>query len=298
MMYASDREWLPIYRFEWKTHRRLHFCMDDNHPFSGAHHQKVVVIDHALAFVGGIDIAKGRWDTSEHNPDEPRRCDEEDGEQHCPYHDAMIAVSGQAAAALGELARQRWARAPRRQMPPPQTIEPRWPPGLESALTDVDVGIIRTLPEYLDRAEIREGEALYLDSIAAARHLLYIENQYLTAGRIGEAMAVRLEEERGPEIVVLLPLSTGGWLSQNVMDAMRERILQRLRQADRHDRFRVYYVHASDLAGKALNLHSMVMTVDDELVRIGSSNLNNRSMGIDSECDLGSRPVVIRASAR
>jgi uncharacterized membrane protein YdjX (TVP38/TMEM64 family) len=132
----------------------------------------------------------------------------------------------------------------------------------------------------------RVVEALYLDSIAAARRLLYIENQFLTAGRLGEAMAKRLEEEDGPEIVVLLPLGTDGWLSQNVMDAMRERLLQRLRQADRYGRFKVYYVHAPDLAGKSLNLHAKVMTVDDELVRIGSSNLNNRSMGIDSECDL------------
>jgi phosphatidylserine/phosphatidylglycerophosphate/cardiolipin synthase-like enzyme/uncharacterized membrane protein YdjX (TVP38/TMEM64 family) len=286
MMYASDREWLPIFRFEWKTHRRLHFCMDGNHPFSGAHHQKVVVIDDGLAFSGGLDITKGRWDTSEHLPDDPRRCDEDSGKQHCAYHDLMMAVSGSAAAALGELARQRWARTNNRQKPAPERIEPLWPPGLRPDLTDVEVAIVRTLPEYLDRAEIREVEALYLDSIAAARHLIYIENQFLTAGRIGEAMAKRLEEDAGPEIVVVLPLSTDGWLSQNVMDAMRERLLQRLRQADRHDRLKVYYVHAPDLAGKSLNLHAKVMTVDDELVRIGSSNLNNRSMGIDSECDL------------
>ena len=33
-------------------------------------------------------------------------------------------------------------------------------------------------------------------------------------------------------------------------------------------------------------VHSKVMIVDDRLLRIGSANLNNRSMGADSECDL------------
>ena len=33
-------------------------------------------------------------------------------------------------------------------------------------------------------------------------------------------------------------------------------------------------------------VHSKVMIVDDRLLRIGSANLNNRSMGTDTECDL------------
>src|SRR3546814_1276755 len=33
-------------------------------------------------------------------------------------------------------------------------------------------------------------------------------------------------------------------------------------------------------------VHAKVMIVDDRLLRIGSANLNNRSMGTDSECDL------------
>ena len=31
-----------------------------------SHHEKTVVIDQTLAFVGGIDLCYGRWDTHEH----------------------------------------------------------------------------------------------------------------------------------------------------------------------------------------------------------------------------------------
>lgn len=31
-----------------------------------AHHEKIVVIDQSVAFVGGIDLAYGRWDDREH----------------------------------------------------------------------------------------------------------------------------------------------------------------------------------------------------------------------------------------
>ncbi len=43
-------------------------------------------------------------------------------------------------------------------------------------------------------------------------------------------------------------------------------------------------------------VHSKVMVIDDVLLRIGSSNLNNRSLGFDSECDVaieaGGRPDI------
>src|SRR5581483_3063816 len=60
----------------------------------------------------------------------------------------------------------------------------------------------------------------------------------------------------------------------------------RLREADRHGRLRVYYPEIPGLYEQCLNVHSKLMIVDDAFVRIGSANLNNRSMGIDTECDL------------
>src|SRR3569832_2150888 len=73
----------------------------------GSHHQKVVVIDDQLAFAGGLDLTLGRWDTPDHVPDDPRRIELNPAPAR-PYHDVQVAVSGAAARALGELARERW----------------------------------------------------------------------------------------------------------------------------------------------------------------------------------------------
>lgn len=70
------------------------------------------------------------------------------------------------------------------------------------------------------------------------------------------------------------------------MHVLRTRLIQRLRQADTYGRFHVYYPHVDGLPDKiCIDLHSKLMIVDDEILRIGSANLCNRSMGFDTECD-------------
>jgi len=285
MINAAVAEFIPIYKSEWKNRRRIRFRMDDRHPLGGSHHQKVVVIDDAIAFAGGFDITRGRWDTPDHLCPDPRRSDG-NGRLTFPYHDVQMAVSGEAAAALGDLARTRWRRAARKTLrrPPPNRHDP-WPPDLIPDLTNVEVAISRTEPRYLDRSEVREVEALFIAAIAAARRSIYIENQFFTAARIGSALAQRLGEVDGPEVVILQPLRTDSWVSQATMDVMRGRLIHRLRQADRFDRFRVFFpFHPQNEL--PINLHSKVLIVDDGLLRIGSANLSNRSMGLDTECDL------------
>ena len=104
MLYALEREWLPLYKLDWRTHRRLAFRMDGKHPLGGSHHQKIVVVDDSVAFVGGLDLTRARWDTPAHAAVEPLRCDS-DGKPHAPFHDVQAMVDGPAARALGELAR-------------------------------------------------------------------------------------------------------------------------------------------------------------------------------------------------
>jgi uncharacterized membrane protein YdjX (TVP38/TMEM64 family) len=84
------------------------------------------------------------------------------------------------------------------------------------------------------------------------------------------------------------------------MGTLRARLLARLRNEDPHRRLRVYYPDREDLPGETINVHSKVMVVDDRLARVGSANLNNRSMGYDSECDLaveGDEPRIRYAIA-
>ena len=70
------------------------------------------------------------------------------------------------------------------------------------------------------------------------------------------------------------------------MGALRARMLRALRAADRYGRFRAYYPDHADLCEQCINLHSKLMVVDDRFAEVGSANLNNRSLGYDTECDL------------
>src|SRR6185436_15820612 len=116
------------YRFAWNAHPRLSFQLDDAHPFGASHHQKIVVVDDAIAFAGGLDLAIRRWDTPAHLAREPGRVDPV-GRPYPPAHDVQMMVDGAAAAALGELARARWEAATGRVAvtTPPTPADDLWP---------------------------------------------------------------------------------------------------------------------------------------------------------------------------
>lgn len=287
MLYAPDREVLPRYKLGWRTHRRVLFELDGAHPVGSSHHQKVVVIDDAMAFVGGIDLTHCRWDTPEHRAEDSRR--RHPGGEACPpFHDVQVAVDGEAAAALGELARERWRRATGKapKVSSPGDAEDPWPESLEADLEDVPVGIARTLPKYDGHEEVQEIKALHLDAIAAARHALYLENQYFSAASIGNALAQRLAEPQGPEVALVSRSEDNTWLEEATIGVMRARLHRRLCDSASNDRYGSFSPQVPDLEDGFLNVHSKLLIADDEFVTIGSANLNNRSMGFDSECNL------------
>jgi phospholipase D1/2 len=293
LIYAAERELLPIFDEPWHTHPRLHFVWDASHPVGACHHQKVVVIDDRLAFVGGLDLTDERWDMPCHKGQDRRRhgCRELD---YKPFHDTMMLVEGRAAWDLGQLVRERWRRVGVTQtqgeavwpLAPTATTD-LWPQSVEPEIRDIDVAISRTEPAFADCPAVREIENLYRDSIAAAQRMIYIENQYFTGRIVVEAIAARLQEKEGPEIVVVLPQGTNSWMEEASLGVLRAETLRDLMARDPHGHLRVCYPQIPDLEeGDYLKVHSKVMVVDDRLLRIGSANICNRSMGMDTECDL------------
>ncbi|WP_336028991.1 phospholipase D-like domain-containing protein [Geodermatophilus sp. FMUSA9-8] len=284
MVVALNRRMAPIVLLNRRTPDRLRFAVDTHHPLGGAHHQKIVVIDDCLAFAGGIDVTADRWDTSEHRDRHPLRHRPHSTRLRGPWHDVTSLVSGPAARALGDLARERWESGTGEHLDPVEDVEACWPEGAETFLTDVDVAISRTRPEHGGAELVHEIELLWLAVIAAARRTVYIETQYFANRRIAEAIADRLGEEDGPEFVVLNPLTADSWLEVKSMDTARAKLLELVREADRYDRFRLLVPVAE--GRRPIYVHAKVTCLDDRLLRIGSSNLNNRSMGLDTECDV------------
>ena len=166
------------------------------------------------------------------------------------------------------------------------------------------MAIARTRPRFGAQAEAREVEALFLEAIGLAREVIYLENQYLTAPAVAQALAARLAEDAGPEIVIVSPDLCEGFLETRVMDRGRDGFCKQLRGVGREDRLRILYpVH--EVAGRApvsINVHAKLMVVDDRLLIVGSANLAKRSMGLDTECDLAleagdaaDRQAILRA---
>ncbi len=285
-LYTLERDPLTRWRLGWRMPRQIRFGFDDRHPVAGCHHQKVIVVDDRLAFCGGIDLTGHRWDTSAHRLEEPARKTAL-GAPYEPYHDVQAMVSGPIAMSLGLLARERWLALGEQHLPPPATTTADlWPASVTPDLTDVDVAIARTVPGSEAGTAIRECERLFLDSITLAKRTIYIENQYFTSDMLAGALAARLREPDGPEVIVVSPRDCQGWLERNTMGAFRDRAFRQLIAADAHQRLRLLYPLASRSTGVPTFIHSKVMFVDDVLMRIGSSNFSRRSMGVDTECDL------------
>jgi phosphatidylserine/phosphatidylglycerophosphate/cardiolipin synthase-like enzyme len=267
----------------WMKHPRIHTKLDSAHPTGGSHHQKIVVIDDCFTFCGGIDMTSDRWDDRDHADGNPLRV-RPNGTPHPPWHDATSAMTGPITTQFGTLVRDRWHMAGGKPIGPVTDGVDCWPDDLEPDFTDVTVAIARTQPAMPDVAEVREIEQLYLDMIAAARRRIYAESQYFASRRIAEAIAARLREPDGPEIVLVNPLTANGWLEPIAMDTARARLFETLRRLDLHRRFRIY--HPFTAGGEAIYVHAKMMIVDEQMIRVGSSNMNNRSLRLDTECDV------------
>ncbi|MBB2964953.1 phospholipase D-like domain-containing protein [Methylobacterium sp. R2-1] len=265
----------------------IDFRIDGTLPFGACQHQKILVIDDAIAFCGGSDFEVNRWDTPAHRDRDPRRR-LPSGEDYPPRHDVMMLVDGPAARALAELARERWRRAVGETFPfadhgQGQDQDP-WPETLAPHLTEVTVGLARTDPPLGGRPAVTESAALYRASIRAAERFIYLENQYLTSPAVAEALAARLAEPEGPEIVIVLSERSPSGFDRLTMDSARRGLIRGLRRADRFDRLRIVAPHTEKR--RPILVHAKVAIIDERLLRIGSTNLNNRSFGYDTECDL------------
>jgi len=277
----------PLGANEWARHPRIRLSFDARHPLRGAHHQKAVAIDDDIAFVGGIDLTAGRWDDALHAADSPLRV-KPGGEPYGPVHDVQALLAGPAARRIAELAAARWQRSTGERVAPLPAPLPAWPADIAPDIADCDVAIARTLPRLLGRTGRREAVRLTLDALAAARRHVYIETQYLASFRVGRAIARLLQRPAGPEVVIVVTESSHGLLEQFFMAGNRDRLIRRLRRHDPHDRLRVLSaaVPGAPQGEVEVLIHSKLLIVDDAFVRIGSSNLNNRSEGLDTECDV------------
>jgi phosphatidylserine/phosphatidylglycerophosphate/cardiolipin synthase-like enzyme len=288
---AMTQHFFPLEDRHVFARTAVKFRLDAKAPLGACHHQKAIIIDGELAFCGGADIGPDRWDTPDHLDDDPRRL--QPGKARKFYdsrHEVMALMDGPPAANLADLFRERWKRRTGEDLAPPPAPRPEapltdlWPADCEPILKGVRVGVSRTLPAWREEPGIREIEQLNLAAITAARETIYMENQYFTSPVVAEALAERLGEVDGPEVILVSTRHSPSYFDQMTMDRTRARFVAHLRHGDKHKRLQIY--SPSTAEGRIIIVHAKLAIIDDRLLRIGSANMNNRSTGFDSECDV------------
>ena len=285
ILYALERDPFPSLKLGWQTPDQIRFRLDNVLPAGASHHQKIIVVDDALAFSGGLDLAVRRWDTSWHHLDDPHRCDPS-GKPYPPFHDVQMAVDGDAARALAELVHERWQRATGEHIPLKPADDGPWP-DVAPDFRETAVAIARTLPACNGQEEVREVEALFADMIASAEREIYIENQFLTCTAVAKALAQRLRANPHLQVLLVAPHTPENWFEYHTMRNGRIQFLRALQEPGVSERVRMMCpeIRSGERVAHTM-VHSKVMIVDDRVLRVGSANLNNRSMGTDTECDL------------
>ena len=286
MPVAATQRFFPFADRRAFAGTRVRFVLDGKLPIGACHHQKMLLVDDQIAFCGGGDIGPDRWDTPQHLDDDARR--EKTRRDHRDYdsrHEVMGIVDGDAAVMLGEVFRDRWLRATGETVQPCQLSQsPAWPEGVEPHFHDIAVGASRTHAKWSRYPAVREVEALHVTSIRAAARSIYMENQYFTSPLVAEALASRLREPDGPEVMLISTEHSPSYFDRATMDKTRLDFMAHLKAADPHHRLRAYSPVTT--LGRTIIVHAKLTIIDDVLLRIGSANINNRSMGFDTECDL------------
>lgn len=290
LLFSLEREWLQEWVFNWTTHERLQFRFDGKHAVGASHHEKLVVVDGAIAFVGGMDVCADRWDDRRHLPEHPERVDPE-GARYGPYHDIQSYHVGPAAAALAERFAERWERSGGEPLELPDPGDPKgFPIDGGQALQAARVAFSRTQAQTLVPAQpsIREIRRLYLEAIGSAESLLYLENQYFSSRAIYRALIDRMQAPDRPRlnIVILIPYRPKAFIEEISSGIAQSQMLSSLLGVARRTghALGVYYrLSAPGEDRPPTYIHAKLLLVDDRFLTVGSANTTNRSMGLDTE---------------
>jgi phosphatidylserine/phosphatidylglycerophosphate/cardiolipin synthase-like enzyme len=268
--FTPDRGEIRKIRDELTRGTRLRCALDDRERPMHCHHEKLVIVDGEVAFVGGVDLTSlggDRFDTSAH----PWR-------GHLGWHDAAARVRGPAVADVEAHFAQRWREVAG------EDLEPTPRPAADGRVT---VQVVRTVPEHVYGFQ-RLGDFRILDTyvraLRSARSLVYLESQFLWSSQLVQILARKLRDPPTEDfrVVVLLPAKPN-----NGADMTRGQ-LGVLAEADRSgDRFLATTITArSGAATGPLYVHAKIGIVDDRWLTIGSANLNEHSLFNDTEMNV------------
>lgn len=260
----------------------VHFAIDSKERLLHCHHEKIMVIDSLLAFVGGLDfttIGASRLDSSEHPAKQPMG-----------WHDGAFRIRGPLVADVAEHFATRWRNV---------TKEPLDVGPVPRAAGKVEAQLVRTVPEKIYDS-LPEGDfsllASYVKALRDAQRFIYLENQFLWSSEIVKILADKLRNPPSDDFRVLVLLPSKPTTGKD--DTLGQ--LAVLAEADEDgDRFLACTLYGLDgNQASPVYIHAKIGIVDDEWLTIGSGNLNNHSLFNDSEVNVVTRDPELALSTR
>jgi len=257
-------------REELVSGTRIRCALDARERTMHCHHEKLVIVDDEVAFVGGIDLT---WLGGD-------RCDRcgHPAKGRLGWHDVATRLRGPAVADVSRHFRQRWAEVAGEDLPAAPAPSPAG---------DVEVQVIRTLPEktyrFAPEGDFRILEA-YVRALRSAERLIYLENQFLWSA---ELVAILKEKLRNPpsddfRILLVLPARPN-----NGADTTRGQLGCLVEADENRGRLLATTIHArSGMRSDPVYVHAKVGIVDDRWLTVGSANLNEHSLFNDTEMNV------------
>ena len=280
-LFHPDRGEVRTMRDELTRGTRIEMELDAKERPLHCHHEKLVIVDDRVAFVGGIDLtdfAGNRLDHSHHLPRDT-----------LGWHDACVRLEGPVVADVAEHFALRWPRA----------LPPHARPG--EHLDGLEIQLVRTVPEHVYDG-LPNGEFTILESyvraLRGAQRLVYLENQFLWSPEIVEILAAKLRRPPADDfrLVVLLPAkpNNGADDTRGQLGVLAD---ASVRGGDGH-RFLACTLFQPGPSGGPVYVHAKIGIVDDNWLTIGSANLNEHSLFNDSEVNVVLRDESFVRAAR
>ncbi|MGZ4461795.1 MAG: phospholipase D-like domain-containing protein, partial [Gaiellaceae bacterium] len=261
---------------------QIHCALDTKERPMHCHHEKTIVVDDRVAFVGGIDLtseAGDRFDSSAHR-----------ARGRAGWHDASAQIVGPAVADVAEHFRMRWREVTGAELARPETVAPAG---------SIELQIVRTVPEHVYAAkphgDFRILES-YVRALRSAQRLIYLENQFLWSPEIASILRDKLLTPPADDFRLLLVLpampSSGGDDTRGMLgelveaDAGAGRLLAC-----------TLFARAGRLAD-AVYVHAKIGIVDDAWLTLGSANLNDHSLFNDTEMNVVTHDAVLARQTR
>jgi phosphatidylserine/phosphatidylglycerophosphate/cardiolipin synthase-like enzyme len=270
-LFHPDRGEVRQMREQLVRGTRIDCALDDRERPMHCHHEKLVIVDGKVAFVGGIDLTTLGGDRAD-TPQHPAR-------GRLGWHDAAARVEGPAVADVAAHYAMRWSEVTGAELDAGAAPEPAG---------DVELQVVRTVPnnvyDRLPRGDFRILES-YLRALRSAERLIYLESQFLWSPELVDVLEDKLRDPPADDfrIVVVLPTKP-----KNGQEDTRGQLGQ-LVEADAETgggRFLACTLWQPDAGGQPVYVHAKIGIVDDCWLTLGSANLNEHSFFNDTEMNV------------